>query len=234
MKLAIMQPYVFPYLGYFHLIKAVDKFIFYDDVNFIQQGWINRNNILVGGKQKLFTIPLENPSHKILISDITIKRELYPYWKKNFFKTIFHSYSRAPFFSETLEVVNRVFEQDPIFISDLSIKSVVEVFNYLDIKFDFLKSSISFPNKSSIGQRRILDICKDVGASHYINPIGGIGLYDKKFFKESNIKLSFISSQFNFYQQLKNPFVPSLSIIDVMMFNDKKRITEMFGQFDLI
>ena len=73
MKLAIMQPYLFPYLGYFQLIAAVDKFVFYDDVNFIKNGWINRNRLLISGKVNYITIPLSGASSFLKINQVLVQ-----------------------------------------------------------------------------------------------------------------------------------------------------------------
>src|SRR5690606_3799363 len=99
MKIAIMQPYLFPYLGYFQLINAVETFVFYDDVNFIKRGWINRNQILVDNKAALFTVPLKKASQNKLINEIDMAID--EKWLSQFFKTIEQNYKNAPYFDDT-------------------------------------------------------------------------------------------------------------------------------------
>ena len=72
MTVAIMQPYLFPYIGYWQLIHAVDTFVIFDDVNYIKKGYINRNNILVNGQKQTFTLELMSASQNKLINDIDI------------------------------------------------------------------------------------------------------------------------------------------------------------------
>lgn len=235
MKLALMQPYIFPYLGYFQLINAVNTFVFYDDVNFISQGWINRNNILIGGKSTLFTIPLEAASFKLKINEIRCKKELYVIWKKKFLKTIQNSYSKAPYFTETYDLISEVLEGgEDSAISELAMKSVKKTSTYLGINTEFKVSSNDFSKTDLKGPDRVLSICLAEGVTSYINPIGGLELYDKQYFSNSNINLFFIKSEFPEYTQYKYSFVKGLSIIDLIMFNGPRDIQGMLETYQLI
>jgi hypothetical protein len=235
MKLAIMQPYIFPYLGYFQLINAVDTFVFYDDVNFISQGWINRNNILIGGKSIFFTIPLESASFKLNINEIRCKKELYVIWKKKFLKTLQNAYSKAPYFTETYDLISEVLEGgEDSAISELAMKSVIKTSNYLGINTEFKISSNDFINEGLKGQDRVLSMCLVEGATSYINPIGGLELYDKQHFSNNKTDLFFIKSEFPEYNQFKFPFVKGLSVIDLLMFNESKSVNQMLKKYELI
>lgn len=235
MKLAIMQPYIFPYLGYFQLINAVDTFVFYDDVNFISQGWINRNNILIGGKSTLFSIPLENASFKLNINEIRCKKELYVIWKKKFLKTLQNAYSKASYFTEAYDLICEVLEGgEDSSISELAMKSVIKTTNYLGINTEFKISSNDFINEGLKGQNRVLSMCLVEGATSYINPIGGLELYNKQHFSNNKIDLFFIKSEFPEYNQFKFPFVKGLSIIDIMMFNHRQDIQRMLKAYQLL
>ena len=185
MKIAIMQPYVFPYVGYFQLINAVDIFVFYDDVNFIKQGWINRNNILVNGQPFLFTIPLKKPSSFVKINEVMINEKMRGQWQKKFLLTLQQNYKKAPFFEEGFSIVENIFASsiDEISISKLAIKSVLEVCNYLDIDTKIISSSTIYENKDLSGKERVIDICKKENSLHYINPIGGQELYEQSYFR---------------------------------------------------
>jgi len=234
MTIAVMQPYVFPYIGYFQLINAVDKFVFYDDVSFIKQGWINRNKILVSGKEFLFTVPLEKASSFNFIKDTKINRAMYIQWMNKFILTIDQNYSKAPYADNIKVLLQEILSSEFSSISDLAIETIVRISAYLDIKTEFVRSSETYNNKDIDRQQRLIDICKKENADHYINALGGQELYQKEDFSKEGIKLNFIKSKPIVYQQLKNEFVPWLSIIDVLMFNNKKEIHELLNQYELI
>ena len=236
MKIAIMQPYIFPYLGYFQLINTVDVFVFYDDVNFIKQGWINRNNILVNGEPLLFTIPLKKSSSFMKINDVLINENLWKQWQKKFLRTIEQNYKKAPFFNEGFNIVENVFGSlsDEISISNLAIKSVLAVCEYLDIHTKIIPSSSIYDNHHLSGKDRVIDICKLERGGHYINPIGGQELYEQSFFKENNLELSFIQPQKTGYNQFNKEYVPLLSIIDSLMFNDASQIKSILNNYKLV
>jgi hypothetical protein len=219
MKLAIMQPYFFPYIGYFQLINAVDKFVIYDDVNYIKQGWINRNNILLNDKGHQFTIPLEDASSFKTINNTRINKILYPIWIAKFLKKLEAAYKKAPFYQCILPKIENVFEGDYEYISQLNTEVVVEICNYLKINTIIHKTSSTYQNCDLKGSDRVIDICKIENAKIYINPIGGEQLYSKDSFKRGGIDLYFLKTQPISYKQYSNEYFPSLSIIDVLMFN---------------
>lgn len=231
-----MQPYFMPYIGYFQLINAVDKFIIYDDVNFIKQGWINRNQILIQGSKQFFTVPLKKQSSFLKINETFINNNQFEKWKIKFLKTIEQSYSKAPFFEQVNPIINKVLSSFDVelTISDLAFNSLLEISNFLMLETKFVLSSSLYDNCNLVGQERILNICKKEEAKEYINLFGGVDLYNKNSFLKENIKLNFIKSNLIEYKQFKNKFVPWLSIIDVLMFNDKEEIKEMLNEYTLI
>lgn len=233
--LGIMQPYVFPYIGYFQLIKAVDKFIIYDDVAFINKGWINRNNILVNGKASMFTIPLIGASQNRLIKEIEIDN--LAAWGKKFLKTIEQSYKKAPFYKEGFQLVEQVFNFPAANIAELAVKSLKETCKYLEIDSKIVESSTIYNNQDLKAQNRILDICLQEKANHYINPIGGMAIYDKQLFADNEILLNFIKAKPIIYKQFNKDeasFVPWLSIIDLLMFCSVEEINEHLNKFELV
>ncbi|MBP6385546.1 MAG: WbqC family protein [Pseudarcicella sp.] len=232
MKIAIMQPYIFPYIGYFQLINAVDKFIVYDDVSFINKGWINRNKILVNGQENTFTIPLIEASQNKLINTIAIqKKEL---WLPKLLKTIEQSYKKSPQFEEIFPIIQSIFQSEYSTINQLIIESTKQICNYLAIKTQIVDSSCLYNNQHLKAQERILDICKQENCTEYINPIGGIELYNKNDFFEKDIQLYFLKTKNIEYQQFKNNFVPYLSILDVLMFNSKTEIETLLNEYELL
>lgn len=234
MKIAIMQPYFMPYIGYFQLINTVDKFILYDDVTFIKQGWINRNQILINNQANMFSVPLANASSHTLIKDVLVSTSRYEKWKKSFLSSIMFSYKKAKNYEQVKILIESVLFEQPESVSEFAIKSIVEVSKYLDITTEFAVCSESYSNTHLSGQDRVLDICKQEGATTYINPIGGIDLYSESVFLAQNIDLFFIKTQNVLYKQYSTEFVPFLSIIDVLMFNDKEHVLDMLYSFELV
>jgi WbqC-like protein family len=232
MKLAIMQPYIFPYIGYFQLIKAVDKFVLYDDVNFINRGWINRNRILVNGKDSMFTIPLKDASQNKLINEIDVNWD--DNWKSKFLKTIEQSYKKASFYAEVLPIIEKSIEIDGRQFSPIIEQNLRLICEYLAIKTEIISSSSIYQNTDKKAQERILDICLQEKANHYINPIGGLELYNKDVFAKENMTMNFIKSLPVEYKQFKNEFVPWLSMIDVLMFNSKEEINRFLDNYELV
>ena len=233
MKLAIMQPYFLPYIGYFQLINAVNKFIIYDDVNFIKGGWINKNNLLREHQKKLFTLPLTDLSSFVTIEKTRIDAKQYPLWSKKFKKTLSHTYKKAPFYIKISELIFSALDTPPQSISNLNTALLKQICSYLSIQTEFVDHSSLYQNSNLHAQERILDICKQEETTHYINPVGGIDLYDKNDFLEKDIQLSFIQSGDISYKQFNHEFIPNLSIIDVLMFNSVDDIKKMLNNFNL-
>ncbi|HEX4375446.1 MAG TPA: WbqC family protein [Puia sp.] len=232
MQLGIMQPYIFPYIGYYQLINAVDKFVIYDDVNYINKGWINRNNLLVNGKAFLFTVPLKEASQNKLINQIEIQEN--ESWSKKFLKTIEQAYKKAPHFGNIFSLVSNIVNSPFKGIHEFTLLSLKSIAAYLDIKTQFVDSSSLYQNANLKAQERILDICQKEKADHYINPIGGMEIYSNELFQRSGIKLNFLKTIPVPYKQFDNDFVPYLSIIDVLMFNTKENIISMLNSYELL
>jgi hypothetical protein len=231
MKLAIMQPYVFPYLGYFQLINAVDKFIILDDVNYITRGWINRNRILVNGKEYLFSIPVNKCSQNKLISESEFANNT---WKIKFLKTIEHSYSKAPFYKDSYGVISSILSINENNISNWLYAQINLICKYLKIETEITESSRVYCNRHLKAQERIIDICNQERTEIYINPIGGRELYNSDDFTKNNIKLFFLKALPEKYVQFNKEFVPFLSIIDVMMFNSVDEIQAQLNKYELL
>ncbi len=233
-RIAIMQPYFFPYIGYFQLINQVDKFIFYNDVNFINKGWINRNRILVNGEANLFSLPLHKASQNKLINEIQLTAD--EKWRSRLLKTIELSYKKAPNYDFVFSLIEEVISINTTLISDMAILSVMKTFEYLDSKKVLFECSSSrYNNQQLKGQNRILDICKQEKTTIYINPSGGLELYDRELFEENGIKIYFINTlPFHYHQNSKNSFISNLSILDVLMFNDKNKVCELTNYCELI
>lgn len=227
-KIGIMQPYLFPYIGYFQLINAVDEYVIYDDVNYIKNGWINRNNILISGKKSLFTIILSSTSPNRLIGELNVVDDF-----SKFKKTLSMVYSKAPYRNEALDIIFNICDYEdrnlPRFIGN----SFKEIMRYLDVDTKMIYSSSLDKDQSLKGASKVIAICKKLEAKVYINAIGGQNLYNKNEFSENDIDLKFLKTNEIQYQQFKNQFVADLSIIDVMMFNSPQQIRRMLENYEL-
>jgi hypothetical protein len=232
MKVGVMQPYLFPYIGYWQLINAVDKYVIYDDVNFINRGWINRNNILMNGESKLINLKLSQASQNKLINEIEVFDDSEN--KEKLLKTIETFYRKAPYFSKVYPMIEDIVDQKDKNLARYIEYSLRQICKYLSIETELIISSSLNKDNTLRGQDKILNICKMLGADEYINAIGGQELYDYESFKNQGIELKFLKSRLTEYKQFKNEFVPNLSIIDVMMFNEVSNIKEMLLNYDLL
>jgi hypothetical protein len=229
MKLAIMQPYFSPYLGYFQLINSVDTFVVYDDVNFMKQSYINRNSILLNGNCHLFSIPLENAGSNRKINEINLLVK-----PVKLLKTLEQGYKKAPCFETFFPVVKQILEYEETNLSLFIFHSLEILNNYMGIDTRMLLSSNIEKNNELKGQDKVLEICRILGADHYINAIGGQKLYEASVFKKKGITLSFIKMGSVEYRQFDDIFKPNLSIIDVLMFCPRDKLRYLLLNYILI
>lgn len=227
-----MQPYIFPYIGYFQLINAVDIFVIYDDVTYIKGGYINRNYILGNQKKERFNIQLVKASSNIKINEIKINYSLN--WKKKVLKQIEQNYSKAPFFSIIFNLIKKIFDRKYENISNMIYVSILEINKYLDIDTKIIESSKIYENNNFDKIERIINICKFHNCKNYINPIGGSKIYKKEAFLSHGIDLNFIESDNIWYKQYNENFIPYLSIIDVLMFNSIEEIKIILNMYKII
>jgi hypothetical protein len=226
MKIGIMQPYVMPYIGYFQLIYNCDVFIFYDNVNYIKNGWIDRNRILSNNQATYFKIPISKASSFKKICDTLIHPVEYAPWKQRFFTTLHTCYKRAPYYTSCIKLIEDIFDKEYNSISQLAIASVERTAKYLGLNTIFKIASQNYHNDQLTRSERLINICKQENACTYINMQGGSDLYQPENFTEHGINLKFLSSNIKPYKQYKNSFIGGLSIIDVLMFNDHYSITK--------
>jgi hypothetical protein len=221
MKIAIMQPYFFPYIGYFQLINAVDEFVIYDNIEFSKQGWINRNRILVNGKDSFVTLPLKSDSDYLDIRDRGLA-ENWPVERKQLLNRIREVYRKSPNFKEVYPVIEECLMIEEMNLFKFILNSLIMVKEYLEIETTFITSSEIPIDHSLKAERKVIALCQSRNATSYLNPIGGTQLYDKNTFKDSGLNLFFLKANDIIYKQFDNQFVPWLSIVDVLMFNSKE------------
>jgi hypothetical protein len=232
MKLGIMQPYFFPYIGYWQLINSVDKYIVYDDVSFINSGWINRNRILINGEDKLINLPLNKASQNKFINEINILDN--SIYNTKILKTIECCYKKAPYYLKAFPVIEKIITQDVRGLAQYLEYSIRKICEYLSISTEFIASSTINKNNDLKGRDKIIEICRILDANEYINAIGGETLYSYEDFAVQGIRLRFLKTERIEYKQFKNKFVPNLSIIDVMMFNSIEEIKKMLDKYVLL
>lgn len=216
MKLAIMQPYFCPYIGYFQLIAAVDLFIVYDNIKYTKKGWINRNRILQNGKDVMFSLPLKSASDSL---DVCQRELAADFNRSKLLNQIQNTYRRAPFFAGTFPLVERIVRHEDPNLSAYLNHSIVAICEHLGITTQIRVSSDIAIDHELKSQDKVLALCEAVGADVYVNPIGGLQLYSRDTFREKAISLQFLQAKELVYPQFGDAFVPWLSIIDVMMFN---------------
>ncbi|WP_323109405.1 WbqC family protein [Pectobacterium carotovorum] len=234
-SVAIMQPYIFPYVGYFSLIESVDVFIFYDDVNYIKNGWINKNRILLNGKPHKFTVPVSNASQNLLICDISIHD--FDEFRKKFKNKIYHAYKNSPYYDNGSKYIDAVFENvKERSIANLAISSILTLYKILNKKENkfFRSSELDKKFIESKREERLINISKSFDASRYINAIGGAEIYSKEYFSQHGIDLYFLKPELVSYKQINDGFVSGLSIIDVIMFNSLDAINDIINVYEVI
>lgn len=224
-----MQPYFFPYLGYYQLVFEVDRYVFLDDVTFIKQGYINRNAILFDGQRRDFSVPVSKISSFRFINDHEYLGDF-----SKFLKLIEQAYRRAPYFDDVMPLIEQVSLDSDNNVARKNAKSVAIVFEYLGMSRHFSFSSDEMIEGSYKGQDRILALCKQLGIKQYRNAIGGQDLYSREAFAAEGIELKFIQSNIHPYIQGTCDFISHLSILDVLMHCDKKTTQSMLMEYSLV
>jgi hypothetical protein len=214
MTLGIMQPYFFPYIGYWQLLSAVDRFVIYDDVNYIKGGWVNRNRILVNGAPSWITVPIAGMSPFKRICDLTSAGGR---WRERMLRTVQAAYRRAPYFREIYPAISPLIANAQANLSAYLAESIVSVAKLLSINTEIVVTSRKYGNDDLHGQPRVLDICARERATRYVNAEGGQALYQASSFRSAGVELEFLTSTGRPYAQRKTGFVPNLSIIDMLM-----------------
>ncbi|HAT4484168.1 TPA: WbqC family protein [Proteus mirabilis] len=227
MILAVMQPYLFPYIGYYQLAYHSDMFIFYDDVNYIKGGYINRNNILTKNGPQLFTLPVKKASSFKKINELFYQEDT-----RKILTSISQAYSKAPYFTSVFPIIEKVLTDNNRNVAHIASKSIIDIFEYLDINFNYVYSSLINYDNSKNAKEKLIEFCRIYNCNNYVNTIGGKKLYSKDEFSSHNIKLNFISSEKNYYNQYNSDyFEENLSIIDILMNISPKEVINILGNY---
>lgn len=229
-----MQPYFMPYIGYFQLINTVDKFVLYDNIEYTKKGWINRNRILVNGKDEYITLPLKKDSDYLHVNQRFLSDNFNVEIKKTLNK-IGEVYRKAPQYSQTMRLLNEIFLYEEKNLFKFIKHSIFRLLSFLDINTEIVISSELNIQHVLKSEDKVLAICKKLKSNTYINPIGGVSLYSHSTFKQKQINLLFLKSNPIQYHQFNKEFIPWLSIIDVLMFNDIETVKQLINtEFQLI
>lgn len=233
MKAGIMQPYLFPYIGYWQLIHAVDRFVLLDDVNYIMRGYINRNSILLDGKPYRFTIPVKKASQNKLIKEMELDFDRSR--KDKFLRTLCSAYKKADYYEAVMPVLEEIVNYEEESLTEFIRFSIARIMDYLQIHTELSLSSEIKKKETLRGEERIIEICKRLNVDTYVNPCGGRMLYDHSDFEREKLNLFFLDTQWEkvVYDQKQNMFTKNLSIIDVMMFNDIRTIQMFLERYEL-
>lgn len=233
MKLAIMQPYFFPYLGYFQLINSVDVFVVYDNVQYTKKGWFSRNQLFFNNKVEYFSISIVKDSDYLDVFERTISTNYFLKEMPKILRKIEQNYKNAPHYNQVYPLIKELFGFEEYNLFEYIYNALIKVLEYLEISTKIIKSSTLPLDHKLKNKYRVFNIYKHLNATHYINPSGGHDLYDKKEFLENGVNLSFLEQNLPKYKQLSKEFNKGLSIIDLMMFNDKSEITKMLDTYRL-
>ena len=232
MKLGIMQPYAFAYLGYFQLINAADLFVLYDDVAFEKQGWVNRNVLGARHGPQRFTLPVCKPRLGQTIIDMRLHEA--KSHQRRLLKTVETLYRRAPYYEHARPVLERAIKNDNDNLASYVCHSLEVLNEYLGLATPLLRSSEISHDRTLTGQQRVIEICRAQGAATYLNAEGGMQLYEEAVFKRQGVDLLFLVHETRPYRQNSSEFLPRLSIIDVMMFNSRQEIARLLGDYRLV
>ena len=232
MKVAIMQPYFFPYIGYFQLIAASDVFVIHDDVQYIKGGWVNRNRILLNGESRMITFPVQKDAYDLPInarSYVDDKKA-----RKDIINLIKQAYAKAPCYREVFVMLEELLMFADNNVARFNENLIRRIAEYVGLSSKIINSSDMDKDDSLAGEARVLEICKRLGATDYTNPIGGTELYHQEAFQKCGITLRFLVMRPVIYPQRSTGFMPYLSIIDALMELGAAGIKPYLAEFDLV
>lgn len=228
--IAMMQPYLFPYLGYFQLIAAADVFVLGDDLQYIRAGWVNRNRILCNGEARLITFPLKKDHFALPI----MQRQLADNFSEEASRVInlmTQCYRKAPYFAQVMPLIERLIRFPQQNLALYVEHSIRELCSYLQIITPILRGSDVKLASCTDKQDRVINTAHTFSATTVLNPIGGMTLYDRDHFAHNGLLLRFFKMDPIVYPQYADPFVANLSIIDVLMFNSLERVQELLTRY---
>lgn len=232
MKIGILQPYFVPYIGYFQLIKYCDCLVLLDNVQYTKQGWITRNRIQNRGQIVKLSLSVKHSPSNTLILD---KQLASSFDGNQILRQLDDAYRRAKFYRDTRDIISSLLQFNTLSLLSYLRNSIMVMCQYLEVETKIVLSSATEVSNSYVGEDRVIEICRTLGATRYINPIGGTNLYSVERFRKSNLEIMFLKSRLSPYSQGLLDFIPALSIIDVISNCSREQLKEAIdGDFDLI
>lgn len=217
MRVAITQPYLFPHVAWYQVIRACDTFVISDDVQFIKSGYINRNRILLAGVPVRFIVPLRRASHAALIGERRISGSA---WIARFLKTVRAAYGRAPHFGEVFPMIEEVVAEPAEMLVDLLERAIVRTARHLGLMQPIVRAS-SLPVRAGLRKEwRVLATAEAMGARCYLQreTEAARTLYRHEVFAARGIELRFVRiGSLPYAQRGVREFIPGLSLIDFLM-----------------
>lgn len=233
-KIGIMQPYFMPYIGYFQLMNMVDEFVIYDNIEYSRGGWIQRNRMLQNGTDAYFTLPVKRDSDYLDV-DQRYLADNFNNESKRLLRRVEANYQKAPYFKDFFPVFQDIIHHEEQNLFAYILNSILKTKEYLRIKTPIrIFSELDEEIHKLRAEQKVIKACKSIGATHYVNSIGGIELYNSENFKKENIELFFFKSKQIKYKQFNNGFVSFLSILDICMFNDVEQINKFLDEYEII
>lgn len=230
--IGIMQPYFFPYIGYWQLLNAVDEYVIYDDVNYIKGGWINRNRILLNDEIKYINLPMLGASPNKLINQVYVNRN--PKEINHTLNLIKSAYRNAPYFDSIFPLIEEIMSCDEEVLSSFLTNSIYKICNFLEIDTKIVISSSLKKNCLLKGEEKVISICHELEGTDYLNAIGGRNLYSFSDFAKEGLNLHFMRTGNIEYSRMNNAFESNLSIIDILMFNPLDDVKRMLNDYTII
>lgn len=230
MKIGIMQPYFWPYLGYFQLLHAVDQYVIYDNIEYTKRGWINRNRYLCSGQGRYFTIPVAKAADNL---DVCERKVALNFDRRRLKRQIQAAYAKAPYYENIYPLFCECVDYGEENLFGFIFYSVKKIAEYLDIHTKIMISSDLQIDHTLRGKDKVLAICQELHADMYVNPAGGKALYPEQEFQDKGIRLRFLEMEEITYQQFDRPFVANLSILDVLMFQSKAEVWQLLNRYRL-
>jgi hypothetical protein len=228
MIVSIMQPYFFPYLGYFQLIANSDIFVFFDDAQYIKRSFMNRNRILNSkGEVVWITLPVAYGNHTAGIMDRTYVlkgKEV-----KRIIRSIKNAYRNAPEFDEFIPEFEAIMSYAQPNVAEFNINLIKRVSNFMGLSPTFVRSSQISQTAGLWGQDRVIDMCRRLGATRYVNPFGGTALYDSASFRLHGVELEFLRPTI----ETRLDRFPYLSIIHTLLTVSYEGLAEQLRRYEV-
>lgn len=236
MRLGIMQPYFFPYLGHFSLIKHTDEWIVFDTVQYIDRGWMNRNRIIHPDKPETLYVTVPVTAHRdTIIHDVEIDRSQ-PYAQRILGQLAASYQKRAPYYKTVAGLVGDCLADETHSLRDLNVLCLRRVCEYLGVPLNMrIFSQMNLPIAPvSSPDEWALNICKALGETDYLNPPGAREMFDRKKYADAGVQLRFLQFEPTPYNQKKRQFFENLSVLDAMMFCSPEEICAMLDVYTLL